>query len=301
MLSFSALEMSDREEIDRFLQSDGVISSIRTFSSLYIWGEHYQTCISVDGDVLYMRSCTCDKKITYYMPLGGDIAQTAGVLRRDAGEQNKIFEIAFMTKDGADRLNEAFPGEFEIEEQRSEFEYVYKSEDMISLSGKKYHGKRNFINRFRMEYDGRWEYSPVDPKADYDEILEFVRQWCNGRDDAGSDDYRYEYSAINRALKYYDELDVRGGKITLDGKLIAFSLATPQNERVIDILIEKADNQIEGAYQMINNQFAMSECAAYQYINREEDMGIEGLRHAKLSYHPAFLTDVYKAVPVAKP
>jgi hypothetical protein len=297
MLNFSALTLDDRARIDPFLQRDGMISTERTFSSLYIWGEHYQICTCQFEDILFMKSCPSEYSLAYYMPLGGDPARAMALLQADAAERGRPYEIIAVSESGKAALETVCPGQFTITEMRKDFEYIYHAEDMIGLKGKKYHGKRNFVNRFKAAYNGRWAYAPVEPSRDDAAIMAFMGQWCEEQPDMQNQDYRFEYSAIRRALEHYETLNMRGGVLRLDDKIIAFTLATPQNATVMDILIEKADYDIEGAYQMINNQFAMRECGGYAYINREEDMGIEGLRTAKMSYHPASLTAKYRAVP----
>lgn len=297
MLEFEPLQLEDMDKVNPYLQTDGLISSGRTFASLYIWGEHYQTCFTLRDDILFLRSCFQQDTLSYYMPLGKDLKKAIEVIRQDAGLRSMSYDISLVTEAGKEQMEQDFPGQYRYEEMRSQFEYIYNAEDLIGLKGKRYHGKRNFINRFQSRYGGMWEYQEVEVQRDYDEILAFVRQWCENQE-GDPEDYRYEYSAIIRALNNYQTLNMRGGIIRLEGRMIAFTLASPQNSQAIDIHIEKADASIEGAYQMINNQFAMRECGKYQYINREEDLGIEGLRQAKLSYHPAFLTAKYKAVPV---
>ena len=298
MLSFSAITLEDRETLEPLMQQDGVIASIRTFASLFIWGEHYQTCFCMENGTLFFKDCNSLDRLTYHMPLGGDLEAALSLIEQDAAMQGLPYEITWVTEEGRAAMEQAAPGRFRFEELRADFEYIYNAEDMIGLRGKKYHGKRNFINRFLMAYGGRWDYAPVDPVADYDDILAFVCKWCEEQE-GDTEDYRYEYSAIVRALKHYEELGIRGGVLRLDDKLIAFTLAVPQNETAMDILIEKAEYDIDGAYPMINQQFATLECQGFRYINREEDMGIEGLRQAKMSYHPAFLTAKYRAVPLS--
>ncbi len=295
-LTFKELSLEDRALIDPYLQQDGEIMSDRCFASLYIWGEHYRLKYVIAEDSLIFRTQSEDGRYGYYMPLGN---MKAGIAAINEDAQHP-YSIYLVTKDGKDEMEKVFPEQFAFEEQREDFDYLYNAQSLISLSGKKLHSKRNFINRFLSEYEGQWQYTSVDPVGDYEEIMMFLREWCMGRDDEEDDceDYRFEYSAIRRALKNYNALGIKGGIIRLNGKIIAFTLAAPQNERAMDILIEKADGEIVGAYPMINNLFAKENCQGFELINREEDMGIEGLRKAKLSYNPVALTEKYKAVSV---
>lgn len=297
MLDFAPLQITDREQMQPYLQRDGAIMSDRCFSSLYIWGEHYGIKQCIRDNTLFVQAHIQEDICTYYMPLGADLARAMALLEQDAAERGLPYEVMLITAAAKEEIEALFPGKYEFEEQRAEYDYIYHAEELISLQGKKLRNKRNHVNRFLTENNGRWEYSEVDPVADYDEIMAFLQEWCMRREGEIGEDYCYEYSAIRRALTNYEQLNMQGGIIRINGKVVAFTLATPQNEQVMDILIEKADADIEGAYQIINNMFASKNCVGYRYINREEDMGIEGLRKAKLSYHPCFLTEKYRAVP----
>ena len=228
------------------------------------------------------------------MPLGeGSILPAVKQIEADAKFNQRPYSIVLITEDRKLEFDE-LEG-YTVTEDRAEFDYIYDSSKMIDLPGKKLHSKRNFINRFLSEYQGKWVYEDVCPQRHREDILAFMREWCENRED--NDDYTYEYSAIIRALDNWKVLKMRGGLLKIDGKVIAFTMATNQGDNVMDILIEKADGNIIGAYQMINNAFASLHCREVKYINREEDLGIEGLRISKLSYKPAFLTKKYAAIP----
>ena len=293
MLDFTELRLDERELIEPYLLADGSIQSDRCFSSLYIWSHHYKLKKCIKDSFLFLRAENGEEYL-YYMPLGeGDISSAVKDIEADAAANNRPYSIVLITEARKDDF-ESLDG-YTILEDRAEFDYIYHAAKMINLEGKKLHGKRNFINRFLTEYQGRWVYEDVNPVRHREDILTFMREWCENR--SGSDDYTYEYSAIIRALDNWKKLKMRGGLIRIDGKVIAFTMATNQGEDVMDILIEKADCNITGAYQMINNSFASLHCRDFKYINREEDLGIEGLRISKMSYQPALLTIKYAAIP----
>ena len=293
MLDFTDLQISDRELLEPYLLADGSIQSDRCFSSLFIWSEYYKLKKCIKDGFLFLRA-EDNETLLYYMPLGnGDIANAVEYIEGDARHNNREYRIVLIT-DGRKADFELLSG-YEITEDRAEFDYIYDAEKMISLTGKKLHGKRNFINRFLSEYQGRWVYESVSPLKHRDEILAFMKEWCDHRED--NDDYKYEYSAIIHALDNWKTLKMKGGLIKIDEKVIAFTMATKQREDVMDVLIEKADGNYIGAYQMINNAFASLHCRECKYINREEDLGIEGLRISKMSYQPVFLTRKYAAIP----
>ena len=293
MLDFTDLRIEDREKLQPYLLADGSIQSDRCFSSLYIWSEHYKLKKCIKDGFLFLRAENGDE-LLYYMPLGeGSILPAVKQIEADAKFNQRPYSIVLITEDRKLEFDE-LEG-YTVTEDRAEFDYIYDSSKMIDLPGKKLHSKRNFINRFLNEYQGKWVYEDVCPQRHREDILAFMREWCENRED--NDDYTYEYSAIIRALDNWKVLKMRGGLIKIDGKVIAFTMATNQGDNVMDILIEKADGNIIGAYQMINNAFASLHCREVKYINREEDLGIEGLRISKLSYKPAFLTKKYAAIP----
>ncbi|MGN1081385.1 MAG: DUF2156 domain-containing protein [Acutalibacteraceae bacterium] len=292
MLEFSEIKISDADEMNPYLQLDGAVMSDRTFASLYIWRRHYKLKKCLRDGFLYIRNESGEQNI-YYMPLGkGEIYPAIEEIYRT--ENGRPFSISLITEDRRKEIAECLDETAEIDEIREEFDYVYLSENLIGLSGKKYQSKRNLINRFLAENEGNWEYLDIVPDRDRDQIMEFLDCWINESRESRSD-YRYERSAIESALENYDALGFFGAKILVGGKIAAFTLAAKQNDETVDILIEKADNETVGAYQMINHEFAKRRCFKFKYINREEDMGIEGLRRAKMSYHPEFLTEKYAA------
>ena len=293
MLDFTDLRIEEREILQPYLLADGSIQSDRCFSSLYIWSEHYKLKKCIKDGFLFLRAENGDE-LLYYMPLGeGSILPAVKQIEADAHFNQRPYSIVLITEDRKLEFDE-LEG-YTVTEDRAEFDYIYDSSKMIDLPGKKLHSKRNFINRFLSEYQGKWVYEDVCPQRHREDILAFMREWCENRED--NDDYTYEYSAIIRALDNWKVLKMRGGLIKIDGRVIAFTMATNQGDDVMDILIEKADGNIIGAYQMINNAFASLHCREVKYINREEDLGIEGLRISKLSYKPVFLTKKYAAIP----
>ena len=164
------------------------------------------------------------------------------------------------------------------------------AEKLATLSGKKLQSKRNLVNRFKAAYEGRWTYENMT-KDNIKDAFAFHVHWCNLNGCALERDFQGETCAIVQALHNFDYLNLRGGLLRLDGEVIAFTFGCKATDDMYVVQIEKADSNIPGAYQMINQQFVQHECTGYQYVNREDDAGSEGLRKAKLSYRPAFLVE----------
>jgi len=176
-----------------------------------------------------------------------------------------------------------------FEEDRKTEEYIYRSQDLIELHGEKYHAKKNHVNKFLKTYN--YEYEPYEEKY-FDACLSLFYDWAEKKGFSQADRAAEEDSLI-RALTYYKALGLKGCVIKIDGKVCAYSLGEALNHHMVLIHIEKADYAYNGIYQFINMEFAKRQWPDYPYINRQEDMGIEGLRKAKESYHPAYLVKKY--------
>lgn len=184
--------------------------------------------------------------------------------------------------------------EYEIRPTRENFDYVYDAQKLRELSGKKYHKKKNHVNAFRKEYEGRWEYCSMTVQQK-DEILDFLAWWQENRaiDDV-KDRVDHEAVGIRYVLEECSALEYEMGGIYIDGKLQAFSMGSYNPvEEMAYIHVEKANPHIRGCYPLINQQFAIHGFPQAKKINREDDLGLEGLRKAKESYHPIYLVEKY--------
>jgi len=175
------------------------------------------------------------------------------------------------------------PGRYSFTPDRDNYEYVYSSQDLCTLQGKKYHSKRNHINKLTASHS--FEYRRYT-KEDYAACMELYQTWVQ-------DSYKNEYHAVVDALTHFDTLGLVCGLLYVDGQLEAFSVGEKFGDDMAIIHIEKANQALQGAYALINREFVCHEWSELEYINREEDMGIEGLRKAKLSYNPVFLNEKY--------
>ena len=280
-MEFLKIKETDREKIDRYLQCDGEISADRCFVSVFVWQNIFGTEYCIEDEMLYIRF-NYDGVYDYAMPVGfGNFKKSLKKILKEAEQIPMPCKISNIS---ASRVPEF--GGFEIYPERERFDYVYDSESFIELKGKKLHAKRNFINRFKADYDKRWEYRNIDFENDRELVFEFAKDRCDEE----------EKNALKSAFEHHKSLELYGGILFVDSRVAAYTVASPQNSEVMDIMFERADVGIKGSSQMIANEFARNNCRNYKYINREEDMGIEGLRKAKLSYCPAFLTEKYEVL-----
>ena len=178
---------------------------------------------------------------------------------------------------------------YDILPARDSFDYIYLTTDLAELSGKKYHSKRNHISAFSKKYD--WHYEEITPE-NAEKIMNCAKEWYSQNAERLDRFALCEQEGIDTVLQNLKNLEVTGGAIFIGEKAVAFTLGTPINENIFDIFAEKALPEFSGAYAVINNEFA-KRLTAYKYLNREDDMGLEGLRKAKLSYRPNVILEKY--------
>ena len=206
------------------------------------------------------------------------------------GAANKICGIYAPIKA---EIEAAFPGRFNFSEDRDNFDYMYLTENMISLSGRKLHGKKNHLNAFKREFPNH-QYYPLTQEW-VEPCLAFAAKWCERRPDKDDPSLQCEQCAIKHVLNNLANLPILGGVILVDGNVEAFSFGEFINEDTVLIHVEKANPEIRGLYAAINQQCCEHAWPNSKFLNREEDMGLEGLRRAKESYQPAYLLEKFIA------
>lgn len=292
MLSFRNIQLEDRERVARILRAERGRGCEYTFGNILIWREVYQTEIAFVGDegcVVYFGSATS----AYLFPTGtGNRKTVIEEMMADAARRGTPFKIIAAGPEDIKALEALFPGRFSWHASRDYAEYVYNSDDLICLPGKKYHGKRNHIAHFTKTYpDYRFEEITPDNLA---EVSAMNEAWYESyQPDDGDDGLEQEKRAAENAFRYFFELGFSGGLLRVDDEVIAFAAGEPINPQTFCVHLEKASHRIDGAYAVINRDFARHFCQQYHWINREDDVGREGLRRAKLSYHPAEITEKY--------
>ena len=182
------------------------------------------------------------------------------------------------------------PEMFSDEISRGDFDYVYSTQELIQLSGKKYHAKKNHYSKFVNTYD--YEYIPVN-KKNFDQCRPMMDRWFAQHSDVNNVFFD-EKQVINTLIENFDQLELRAGALKVNGEVCAFSIGELSSPDTAHIIIEKADIQYNGAYAAINREFLANAWVDTVFVNREEDMGHEGLRKAKESYHPVRFNEVYK-------
>ncbi|MCI8823444.1 MAG: DUF2156 domain-containing protein [Lachnospiraceae bacterium] len=293
-IPFKKPELSDRETILSHLKNQGFRGCERTFANIYLWARFYGLVwAELEGTIVF-RSMF-DGKYSYTYP-AGDGDRRAAVERLIREEEGQGYPLQFhgLSRKEYEELEQYFPGQFEISWPRDVEDYVYETEKLIQLSGKKYHGKKNHINQFKAAYPD-WSYEPLTDD-NVEECFQMALRWREFNGCEGDPEKNKEMCVALNSLRLQKELELQGGVLRAGGEVVAFTMGEPVSEDTFVVHIEKAYADIRGAYPMINQQFLEHEVSRYTYVNREDDTGNEGLRKAKLSYHPAFMVEKGTAV-----
>ncbi len=294
MLEFRRLTPADREVYNALLAAGREPGCEYSFANLCLWGR--QRVVFREGFCLIFSQF--DRRSIYAYPLGtGDEKAALDALMADARQRGIPFRLAGMTAEECARLEAYYPGKFHFHTDRGSFDYVYAIDALADLKGKRYQSKRNFVNRFRANHpDSRC--LPLDSRT-----LPLARSmaelWYAHRQAADpTADFALERLALDRAFSGCDQLGLEGVLLVEDDRCLAFSLGSRLREDTFDIHFEKALDSADGAYACINQSFARAlreKYPALQYLNREDDMGIPGLRKAKLSWNPHHLVEKHWA------
>lgn len=285
---FKEISLQDKEEIDSIFSQVDSRDCDMSFAAAWLWKDHYQVDYTVIEGMLVFRS-SMDDEISFSFPIGkGDKKKALDLLRAYCKEEEIPLRLHSLSREDEAFLQEKYPGEFCINFYRDEADYIYLAEKLRTLSGKKYHGKRNHINKFKENH--KWSYERIDD-SNREECLLMLEEWkkqnCDGNDLEKHD----EICVSKNALLHLEELGLIGGAIRAEGIIIAFAIGEKLTEDTLDVHIEKAFSNIQGAYPMINQQFVLHEAGDCIYVNREDDCGEPGLRKAKLSYHPVMMVE----------
>lgn len=290
MLKFAPLSLNDKKIYDAFSKNKNT-NSESSFANMYAWRNIMKTEFAFDDDNCYFLYTKHNGLKACCFPRGFDIFNGIKRLKDFFEKNNYSFIMESVTFEEAEYIQSNFK-DAKIREDEDLFDYVYKTDKIILLSGKKLHSKRNHINKFKTLYP-EYVYQRMT-SSDAKLCLQYARKWLlNKYTDCNNPDFKAEISAIGEFLCNFDNLSLDGGILYASDKMVAFTIGEKLTDDMYVVHIEKADTSFEGAYTMINNLFAANNCKDFLYINREEDMGIEGLRKAKKSYLPDMMIKKY--------
>ena len=295
MIEFHAVTLLDKEWIDRHVLCENVPSADYNFGNMFIWDEHYRQLICRFGDRT-LTKVRAHGKPAFVFPIGcGPLRPAVEALREYAAAKSYSFLLLGVTEKHRAQLEEEYPGRFEFCEEARWADYIYEAERLATYAGKALHGKKNHCNRFEAEHD--WSFVPLT-RDRIPACLQMLDDWTRENEERLDKSIVYEHDAIERAFTYYEALGLEGGVLYADGRIMGFSFGEMTSLDCFDVHVEKADIHVNGAYPMVCREMvrmAMRLHPGLQYINREDDMGLESLRESKQSYKPAFLLKKYTA------
>lgn len=302
MIKFHAPTLSDKAWITDRVHKSGESASEYSFSNLLLWAPAYKQTVA-DWNGLLLVRVGVKGGAGYFWPAGGgDVAAALDAMEVDATERGEPFQLVCLSAGQAKELERLRPGQFEFTSHRDAWDYLYEIDKLADLGGRKLHSKRNHCKRFEDAVPD-WAFSPMTG-ADLSQCLDLDLEWDKrsrvreGEEEA--EDMTLERQALLTAAMSFTELGMVGGVLRDgEGKLLAFTMGDLISETVFDVHFEKALDDIQGCYAVINREFARHIREKYpnvRYLNREEDMGIEGLRRAKESYYPDLMGEKHWAV-----
>lgn len=293
MIAFRDITIQDKDTITAYTMNSCRRNCDLSFSNLCSWRFLYHTKFAIINNFLVFKFWAGDE-LAYMMPVGeGNLEEVLNELIEDARQEGEPFCMLGVCSCMREDLEAIMPGQFGFTVDRDYADYIYLRSDLATLKGKKFQSKRNHINKFRNTYPD-YKYSPIT-KDRIQECLELEAKWCKANDCDQQEGTGNERRALIYALNHFEELGLTGGILHVNGQIVAFTFGMPINKETFGVHVEKADTSIDGAYAMINYEFANHIPEQYIYINREEDLGIEGLRKAKFSYHPETILEKYMA------
>ncbi|ACL04748.1 conserved hypothetical protein [Desulfatibacillum aliphaticivorans] len=287
-LSFEPINLDRQKAYLEFLAKCPEPSSEYSFINLFAWQEAHGLEWAWTGPLVWIRQTR--PETVYWAPMGHwdsvDWEEALGALEGPA-------EFSRIPEKLADIWRNAQGLSMELEEDRGQWDYLYSVPDLVALSGKKYHSKKNHLNRFKKSYPAR--YVPMDA-SNAKEALSLQESWCQWRDCESVETLAAENDGISKVLDRWDSLsNIMGGLIYVEDQLAAYTIGEAFLPHMMLIHFEKGSPDFHGSYQAVNQQFLENAGADFALVNREQDTGDEGLRKAKMSYHPVDFIKKFRA------
>ena len=295
-MTFHPLTLLDREAMQAVTLPSGRRNCNYTFANLVGWQFWYYTEVCVLEKVVVLRF-TLDGQRAYMVCTSEELSlELIEALFDDSNGDLTLIGLEDSQVTQWSMVNG--PWSITTEPVRDQYDYIYRRTDLETLHGRHLDAKRNHIHRFRAEHPD-FEYRPLTPEY-FDECRRLTEIWqARTKFKGNSEAIDVEKQVMETIFSNWDALGMTGGSIFVDGSMVAFTYGSAVTTDTLDVCVEKADRHVEGAFAIINQQFAEHLPEQYIYLNREEDMGIPGLRQAKLSYHPEILL-TYNVVHITK-
>ena len=293
MIDFRPIRPRDCSVVSPILKNSGVENCDHCFATMLVWSHRHPVEIALVEGTVFMRSFG-NAHWWYLYPVGDMPREKAIQLILDDARQNNIkASIYGIDRRGAEFLQSRFDEVLEIKEDRDGSDYIYLVSDLANLPSKNYQKKRNHCSRFVRENP---DYKFIVMSSEnIHRAKQFEADWCLRYDCGRGRDLSSEQRGIMELLDNFESLGLKGAMIETNGEIVAMSIAAEINSRMVDVMVEKAYHDVNGAYAIINRDFAANCFSSYELINREDDMGAENLRKAKMSYFPYEIRKKYLA------
>ncbi len=279
-LHFEPISLDRQEEYLAILAQCPQIASDYSFLNIWGWSEEYGLSWAWDEKLVWIRQSRPEEYL--WAPVGSwDAVDWQRRLNNNPPMNSAFTRVPEML---ANLWRDKVAQDVQVEEERGNWDYLYRVADLIELKGKRYHKKKNLVNQFNRKYD--FTYLPFGAEM-VEQAMAMQTDWCTWRDCESSDILSAENRAIFKILKQWKQLaGLFGGALMVEDSMVAYTVAEPLTHDMLLIHFEKGDTQYKGIYQAVNQLFLANAAAQYTFVNREQDLNDEGLRKAKLSYHP---------------
>ena len=295
MIQFHKVRPEDRQAYEDILMNVPERGCEYAFANLCFWGRQ---------EIAFIEGCAAifahvDGRSVYSYPIGsGNRREVVRLILEDAKERGIPCRIGGLTLEDREEMEQWFSQEFLLVPDRDGQDYVYDIDDLADLKGRKFQRKRNHVNRFRAVHPD-YTVEPIT-QENLQQARDLVIHWYDYHRENGGGDYLLEKLAIDRAFRHYEALGMDGILLKIDGETVAMTMGSFMAPHMVDVHFEKAREDIDGAYAAVNSEFARYIRAKYpdiRYLDREDDMGLEGLRKAKTSYNPHHMVEKFRAYP----
>lgn len=294
MIEFKSMDLSRRDQYNEYLMASGERGCEYSFTNLYLWGR--QKAAFLEGRLAFFSHFY--GRSVYPFPIGpGELKPVLDAIFHDADKRGIPCRLTSLTKEDCLSLQELYPGRFHFRQDRDSFDYVYDIHGLADLAGRKLQRKRNHVNRFFKDHPEA-VFVPLTVE-NLPAAREMVQLWFLNRiENAPQGTYLLEQVAMSRAFDHYKDLALEGGLLMEGEDVLAVTMGSRLSNNTFDVHFEKARDDVDGAYAAVNREFARylrQQHPELEFLNREDDLGLEGLRKAKLSYCPHHMVEKYWA------
>ena len=295
-MQLKAISLELKTDMEKIFRTENSSSADYCYGNIYMWDKRYKQKSAIAGGRLITHIGGMEDEY-FSFPVGsGDIVPAFDEMRGYCREKSIRLKVCGITEEHRALMEEAFPNQFSYTPARDNFDYLYPIEKLMSYPGKHLHAKKNHCNKF--EKENEWSFSPITSEL-LPACAAMLDEWSAKEAERLDGSIEYEHEAILRGFEHFDELNLEGGVLYANGKIVGFAMGERLSDNCFCEHFEKAYTDIPGAYPMVCREFAKlvkQKHSNIRYVNREDDLGSPSLRKSKLSYQPERLLEKYVAV-----